>query len=135
MNQGYSPPSTIHHAMHAIAATTDINALLREVFEAYRLTVSLERDIHEISSHYDNLRTLNAEIHEEIMLALDSAYSERANQIKMIERIVILWTEKAQYDLAHSATMKMMQLLEKSPLDQAMAARQSISESAIRRKN
>lgn len=126
-------PNSVSYAMHAIAATTDVTALFKEVVEAYRLTVSLERDIREIDAHYSNLKKVNAEVHEEIMLALNSAYTERARQIEMIERIVVLWTEKEQYELAHSATMKMMELLENSPLDKALATRQSISDSTARR--
>ncbi|MEI9990120.1 MAG: hypothetical protein WDM86_08785 [Rhizomicrobium sp.] len=114
-------------ALNAIASTTDVTSLLREVAEAYRLTITLERDIQEINLHYRNLEQVNSHVHDEIMSALDRAYSERAEQVAMIERIVHVWTEREQYDLAHSATMKMMDLLKTSPLDKALEARQALA--------
>ncbi len=120
----------IASAIAMIASTTDMTSLLREVAEAYRLTISMERDIHEIDTHYRHLEQVDSHIHDEIMLALERSYAERAEQVAMIERVVTAWNEREQFELAHSATIKMLELLKASPLDKALETRQVLSQGA-----
>lgn len=123
MTERLPQPLVPQGVFRAIASTTDVTALCREVIEAYRLTVSLQRDIAEIKNHHETARLLNADIHEEVMLALTRSYDERGKQVDMIEKVVLLWTASGHFEIAHAATMKMLELLAQSPLEQAFRNR------------
>ena len=116
-----------HHSapqmMRMIAATTDVTALVGTVAEAYRLTVSLERDIVEIKAHFANLEQTNRQFHQEIMAALEGRFTERAAQIAFIERVATQLIEREQYEVAHSMVTQLMTLLKQSPVDEAFSKR------------
>jgi hypothetical protein len=104
-----------------IAATTDMNALASTVADAYRLTVSLERDIIAIKAHYATLQKSNLQFHQEIMAALEGRFAERAAQIAFIREAATQLIAEKQFDIAHSIINQLMQLLQISPVDEAFS--------------
>lgn len=106
-----------------VASTTDITALASTVAEAYRLTVSLERDIVAIRSHYAALEQSNRQFHEEVLAALQGRFAERAAQIAFIRETATQLIAEKQFDIAHSIISQLMQLLQKSPVEEAFSNR------------
>lgn len=129
---GYPPPAAMRHAdppgslgqaMQFVAAATDMNALVATVAEAYRLTVSLERDVLAIKAHYRHLEQTDRQLHDQIMAALDHRFTERASQIGFIERMAAQFIDRGEYDAAQSIITQMMGLLQQSPVDEAFSQR------------
>ncbi|MFN7305228.1 MAG: hypothetical protein ACK5TQ_01450 [Acetobacteraceae bacterium] len=106
-----------------IVATADINALAGTVAEAYRLTVSLERDIVEIKARYSALEKSNRQFHEEMMAALAGRFAERAATISFIREAVTNLIAEKQFDIAHAIIGQLTELLRQSPLDEAFSIR------------
>jgi hypothetical protein len=106
-----------------IAATTDINALAGTVAEAYRLTVSLKRDVVEIKAHYSALEKSNRQFHEEMLALLAGRFAERAATISFIREAVTNLIAEKQFDIAHSIISQLTALLRQSPLDEAFSIR------------
>jgi hypothetical protein len=104
-----------------IAATTDVTALVNTVAEAYRLTVSLDRDVAEIEAYYRRLEETDRQLHQQIMLALEGRFTERAAQIAFVERMVTQLIEHKQFDVAHSIVTQLMKLLQQSPVEEAFS--------------
>jgi len=102
-----------------IAATADITALASTMIEAYKLTVTLERDITHIKEHFAEQRQRNENDHEEIMLAMTQGFEDRRRAVATIEKIVMKLIEHEQYDMAHAATMQLTAILQQSPVEDA----------------
>lgn len=115
--------TSISDMMRMVASTTDVRALVSTVAEAYRLTVSLERDIVEIKAYYENLEMQNAQFHREMMLALQGRFLERAAQIALVRETATQLIAEKQFDLAHSIISQLMRLLHQSPVEEAMSSR------------
>lgn len=114
-----SGKSSIGELTRMVASTTDITALAGTVAEAYRLTVSLERDIVAIKSHYAALEKSNRHFHKEVMAALQGGFAEHAAQIAFIKEAATQLIAEKQFDIAHSIISQLMQLLQQSPVDEA----------------
>jgi hypothetical protein len=121
------PQTPVHggmaHMRSAIASTTNVTQLVTTVVEAYKLTVSLERDIVEIKAYYANLEATNRQLHSEIMAALEGRFTERAQQVAFVERIASQLIEQRQFETAHSIVTQLMKLLQQSPVDEAFGKR------------
>jgi hypothetical protein len=115
--------TSIGEMIRMVASTTDIGSLMGTVFEAYRLTVSLERDIIEIKSYYSNLERSNRQLHDQLMLALKGRFAERAAQIALIRDVAKQLIAEKQFDLAHSIVSQLMGILNQSPLDETQSIR------------
>lgn len=109
----------------AVRATTDVTSLFRLLVETYREAAILERDIAEIQNHYDFIGTVAEQVHKENMLSLEQTYAERNRQVEFIERMAASLIERGQDELAVSVTMRLMDLLKESPLEQAIASRKA----------
>ena len=115
--------TSIGEMIRMVASTTDIGSLMGTVVEAYRLTVSLERDIIEIKSYYSNLESSNRQLHDQLMLALKGRFAERAAQISLIRDVAKQLIAEKQFDLAHSIVSQLMSILNQSPLDETQSIR------------
>lgn len=115
--------TSVSDMVRMVASTTDVRALVSTVAEAYRLTVSLERDIVEIKAYYENLERQNAQFHREMMLALEGRFSERAAQIVLVRETATQLIAEKQFDLAHSIINQLMKLLQQSPVEEVMSNR------------
>ena len=120
---GGQGPANMQHALTMIASTTNVTELVQTVAEAYRLTVSLDRDIIEIQAHYRALEQSDQQLHEQIMLALEGQFTQRADQIAFVERIANRLIDEGQYDAAYSIISQLMTILQQSPVAEAFSKR------------
>jgi hypothetical protein len=116
-------PTNRQQIMGMITGTTNMTSLVSQVVDAYRLTISLKRDLAEIEAHYRNLEASNRQLHEEIMTALTGSFAERATQIGFVERIATQLIAQGEHDIAHSIVSQLITLLRKSPVEEAFQAR------------
>ena len=59
---GQNPPPTGQQIQEMIAASKNVTALVKSVADAYRLTISLKRDIAQIEGHYTHLEQKDRQI-------------------------------------------------------------------------
>ena len=105
--------------MGMIASTADVTALANTMMDAYKLTVSLERDITQIKEHFAEQRQRNEFDHDEIMLAMMQGFEDRKRAVATIEKVVMALIERDQYEMAHAATMQLTAILQRSPVEDA----------------
>lgn len=122
---GQNHPPTGQQIQAMIAASKNVTALVKSVADAYRLTITLKRDIAQIEGHYTHLEQKDRQIHEEIVLALEGRFLERAAQIDFVERIASQLIEKGEYEIAHSIISQLMKILQQSPTREAFANRRA----------
>lgn len=106
-----------------VKAQTDVTELLKVVADCYRLSVTAERDIAEIAHHYELERQKSSHRHDEIMLALENEYAERAQQITTIERAAMALIERGQFELAQVIISQLLELQKTSVISTVHAQR------------
>lgn len=108
--------TTPNEWLRMISATTDVTSLASLAMDAYRLKISLERDIVHIKEHYAEQRQRNQHIHEEIMLALAEGFEDRKRIVASIEKVAIGLIDAKEYQMAHTLTMQLSEILKRSPI-------------------
>jgi hypothetical protein len=119
----YDVPGNKQQIIGMIAGTTNMTSLVAQVVDAYRLTISIKRDLAEIEGHYRTLAETNRQLHDEIMTALQGSFAERAMQIGFIERMATQLIHEGQHDIAHSVVTQLMVILRKSPVEEVFGRR------------
>ncbi len=97
---------------------TDIVTLLAESIHLAQLITTEKRDLEVIRSDYMLMAQKLQNDHEEIMSALDKAYSDRSKMIDSINENAKLMIEAGQYAVGHAIMNRMIDLLAlESPLE------------------
>lgn len=113
--------------MNAVIAqvlqTTDVNAMAREIAEAYRLTVSLDRDMAAIDATLKVALKDADQLHEQIMFGLEKGFAEREQSIAIVKQFVELNVAAGNVEEAKQVLLHLMTVLEKSPTDRAIEQR------------
>lgn len=107
-----------------IATAHNVTALAKLALEAFELTVTLERDVKLIDSHYDRLKQVDRELHREVMEAMRQNFAERERAIGIVEKMAEKLVDNGDYECANQIVIKLMELLSRtSPVDEAVKIR------------
>lgn len=112
--------------MRQIRSTENVVDLARQVTEAYRLTISLERDMMAINQRASIERQLASDLHREIMFGLESRFAERKEAIDITRSVITAWVSMGMHELAKECLDKLMALLSASPTDDAIRQRAAL---------
>lgn len=114
--------------MRLIADSKNVTELAKQVTEAYCLTISLERDILAINQRASIERQLATDLHREIMLGLESRFTERREAIEITRGVIAAWVGMGMHDLAKQCLDKLLTLLTISPTDDAIRQRAAVAQ-------
>ena len=100
---------------------TDIVTLLAESIHLAKLVTTEKRDLEVIRSDYMLMAQKLQNDHEEIMSALDKAYSDRSKMIDVINENAKILMDAGQYAAGHAIMNRMIDLLAlESPLEKIL---------------
>lgn len=117
----------MHDLIRQIQASDNVVDLAREVTEAYRLTVSLERDMLAINLRASIERQLASDLHREIMFGLESRFAERKEAIDITRSVITAWVTMGMHELAKDCLDKLLALLTASPTEDAIRQRAALT--------